>query len=330
MAAHRTPSRHLRFRSGPRRAILKSDREILLGPDVLSTSTARPPLDWIHVLFLAAALSLVIGVVLGMLGGGGAILTLPMLVYLVGVEPKPAIATSLFVVGATSLVGTAVHARAGSVRWRIGGIFGLAAMAGAFAGGRLARFVPGSVLLVVFAVVMAVTGVAMLRGRKAVRAGELRLARAVALGASVGVVSGLVGAGGGFMIVPALTLFGGLGMREGVGTSLFVITLQSIAGFAGHVGGVHLDWTLVLAITGAAVVGSIIGASLARRMSPSRLRQGFAWLVVAMGAFMFVKQLPPAPAAVAAAITVLAAILLGRTPASGADEERTLETDRSA
>jgi uncharacterized membrane protein YfcA len=284
----------------------------------------------VNVLVLAAVLSLLIGVVLGMLGGGGAILMLPMLVYLVRVDAKAAIAMSLFVVGATSLVGAVVHARAGSVQWRIGGIFGMAAMAGAFAGGRLARLVPGGALLVVFAVVMAVTGVAMMRGRKEVQARELRLARALALGAGVGVVSGLVGAGGGFMIVPALTLFGGLGMRQAVGTSLFVITLQSIAGFAGHVGGVDLDWTLVLAVTGAAVVGSIVGASLARRLSPSKLRQGFAWLVVGMGGFMFVKQLPPAAAAVALVLTILAMLVLGRAPARAprAERERMLEAER--
>jgi uncharacterized membrane protein YfcA len=287
-------------------------------------------LNWVNVLGLAAAIFLLIGVVLGMLGGGGAILTLPMLVYLMRVDAKAAIATSLFVVGSTSLVGAAVHARAGSVQWRVGGIFGVAAMAGAFAGGRLARLVPGGVLLVVFAVVMAVTGVGMMRGRNEVQAREPRLARALALGAGVGVVSGLVGAGGGFMIVPALTLFGGLGMRQAVGTSLFVITLQSIAGFAGHVGGVDLDWTLVLTITGAAVVGSIVGASLARRLSPSRLRQGFAWLVVGMGAFMLVKQLPPAPAAVAVVLTILAVLALGRSPARAprANGEGMLETER--
>ncbi len=279
-------------------------------------------------LVLAAALSLLIGVVLGMLGGGGAILTLPMLVYLVGVEAKTAIATSLFVVGATSLVGASIHARAGSVKWRVGLIFGLAAMAGAFAGGRLARLAPGNVLLVLFAVMMAVTGVAMMRGRKETAAREPRLVRAVALGAIVGVLAGLVGAGGGFMIVPALTLFGGLGMRDAIGTSLFVITLQSIAGFAGHVGGVHLDWTLVIAITGAAVVGSVIGASLAKRLSPARLRQGFAWLVVGMGAFMFLKQLPPVPGAVAVALTVLAALVFGRPSRASRPKEGMLKTDR--
>lgn len=266
-------------------------------------------------IWLAAALSLVIGVVLGMLGGGGAILALPMLVYVIGMEPKAAIASSLFVVGATSVVGTTIHARAGNVRWKEGGIFGLAAMAGAFTGGRLAHFVPPTVLLVLFGIVMVVTAVAMLRGRRAdaaeVRA--FRLGRTLVLGAAVGVLSGLVGAGGGFLIVPALTLFGGLAMREGIGTSLFVIGLQSFAGFAGHMNHVTLDWNIVLAVSGAAVVGSLIGAGLGERISAARLRTAFAWLVIAMGLFMFERQLPRTVAIGAAVLTMLAALLALRS-----------------
>jgi uncharacterized membrane protein YfcA len=267
-------------------------------------------------LALAATLSLVIGVVLGMLGGGGAILTLPMLVYAVGVEPKTAIATSLFVVGATSIAGTVVHARASAVRWKVGGIFGAAAMAGAYGAGRIAHLIPATVLLVGFGVLMVVTATAMLKGRIIdVDAGaphQLQLGRALALGAAVGVLSGLVGAGGGFLIVPALTLFGGLAMREAIGTSLFVIALQSFAGFAGHVTHVHIDWILVLSITAASLVGSVAGAISGAKISPHGLRRGFAWLVVAMGLFMFAKQLPPLFAVLAAALTLLAVFLVTR------------------
>jgi uncharacterized protein len=268
-------------------------------------------------LAVAASLSLLIGIVLGMLGGGGAILTLPMLVYAVGLEPKTAIATSLFVVGSTSIVGMSVHARAGAVRWKVGGMFGIAAMAGAYGGGQVAHFIPGTVLLVLFGVVMVVTATAMLKGRKA-SAGEprpLRFGRALALGAGVGVMSGLVGAGGGFLIVPALTLFGGLAMREAIGTSLFVIALQSFAGFAGHITHVDLAWTLVLVITAASLVGSVVGATLGSKVSPHGLRRAFAWLVIAMGLFMFAKQLPAAVAALAAALTLLAVFLVTRTAA---------------
>lgn len=263
---------------------------------------------------LAASLSLVIGVVLGMLGGGGAILTLPMLVYAVGIEPRTAIAASLFVVGSTSIVGTVVHARAGAVRWKVGGMFGLAAMAGAYGGGQLAHVIPSAVLLVLFGVVMVVTATAMLKGKKASAEAphQLRLGRALALGAAVGILSGLVGAGGGFLIVPALALFGGLAMREAIGTSLFVIGLQSFAGFAGHVTHVHLDWRLVLIVTAASLVGSVVGATAGAKVSPHALRRAFAWLVIAMGLFMFWKQLPLVAAAVAAGLTFLAVFLVTR------------------
>jgi len=266
-------------------------------------------------LVLAAALALSIGVVLGMLGGGGAILTLPMLVYAVGLEPKAAIASSLFVVGATSVVGMTVHARAGAVRWKVGGMFGVAAMAGAYGGGQLSHLIPGRMLLVLFGIVMVVTATAMLKGRKASAGAppELRLGRALGLGAAVGILSGLVGAGGGFLIVPALTLFGGLAMREAIGTSLFVIALQSFAGFAGHITHVHLEWTLVLVITATSLVGSVGGAMLGAKLSPHGLRRAFAWLVIAMGLFMFAKQLPPVIAAIAAALTLIAVFIVTRT-----------------
>ncbi|MDI1449787.1 sulfite exporter TauE/SafE family protein [Polyangium sp. 6x1] len=245
-------------------------------------------------LVLGATLALVIGVVLGMLGGGGAILTLPMLVYVLDVEPRAAIATSLFVVGVTALVSLFFHARRGHVRYRVGALFGAAAMVGAFAGGRLAHFVPEEVLLVVFGATMVVTAIFMLRGRGEAPADrrELRVERALLLGFAVGCFAGLVGAGGGFLIVPALVLFGGLAMREAVATSLFVITLQSFAGFAGHAAHAHLDPVLVASVTACAALGSVAGALLGKRVSPENLRRVFAWLVVAMGLFMLGKQLP--------------------------------------
>lgn len=247
-------------------------------------------------LVLAATLALGIGLLLGLLGGGGAILTLPLLVYVLGVEPKNAIAMSLFVVGATSLVGSAVHARAGRVRFRVGATFGAAAMIGAFAGGRLAGLVPGSVLLVAFALVMLLTAAAMLRRRPPANdapAPPPSLARLLLLGAAVGSVSGLVGAGGGFLIVPALAVLGGLAMREAVGTSLFVIALQSFAGFAGHVGHVALDMHLVLVVTAAATLGTVAGSLFTKKVPADALRRGFAWLVLAMGLFVLGKQLLP-------------------------------------
>jgi uncharacterized protein len=259
-------------------------------------------------LALGATLALVIGVVLGMLGGGGAILTLPMLVYLLDVPPRTAIATSLFVVGVTALVSFSFHARRGHVRYRVGALFGAAAMAGAFAGGRLAHYIPEKILLVAFGATMVVTAVVMLRGRSEVGAErrELRVSRALLLGGAVGCFSGLVGAGGGFLIVPTLVLFGGLAMREAIATSLFVITLQSFAGFAGHVAHADLDPGLVGLVTSCAAAGSVAGCMLGKRVSPEVLRRVFAWLVVAMGLFMLGKQLSIPVALVALAATLVA------------------------
>lgn len=263
-------------------------------------------------LALAAALAALIGVALGLLGGGGSILMLPMLLYVLGLEPRAAIAGSLFVVGVTSLVGVAAHARAGRVRFPIGFLFGTAGMVGAFAGGRLAHWVPPVALLLGFAAMMIVTGAAMLRGRAEASAPRPRssFGKALGLGAGVGLISGLVGAGGGFLVVPALALFGGLAMPEAVGTSLLVIALQSLAGVAGHLTHVALDWPLVATISSAAVAGSLAGVRLGRRARPEWLRHAFGWLVLAMGASVLTFQVPAGAARGIAALTSLGGIAL--------------------
>ncbi|MFE1786472.1 sulfite exporter TauE/SafE family protein [Streptomyces sp. NPDC059506] len=241
------------------------------------------------------AASLLIGISLGILGGGGSILTVPILVYLAGVEAKQAIATSLFVVGVTSLAGVVSHARAGRVRWRTGLIFGAAGMAGAYIGGRLAEFVPGTVLLVAFGLMMVATAVAMIRGRKEGPKNvhtELPVGRVVLDGVVVGLVTGLVGAGGGFLVVPALALLGGLPMTVAVGTSLLVIAMKSFAGLAGYLSSVQIDWELALIVTGAAVVGSLLGGRVAGRIPQEVLRKGFGWFVIVMGVFVLGQQVP--------------------------------------
>jgi uncharacterized membrane protein YfcA len=243
---------------------------------------------------LAIALSLLIGVSLGLLGGGGSILTLPILTYAIGMETKAAIAASLFVVAVTSSAAVIGHARAGRVQWRTGLVFGAAGMAGAFAGGRLAEYVPGAVLMIAFAVMMVATAVAMLRGRRTTAAAsprEMPVGRVIIDGIVVGIVTGLVGAGGGFLVVPALVLLGGLSMERAVGTSLVVIAMKSFAGFAGHLGHVDLDWGVTLIVTAAAVAGSFVGGSLAGRIPPATLRKGFGVFVLVMAAVVLVKEL---------------------------------------
>lgn len=244
---------------------------------------------------LAVALAVLVGVSLGLLGGGGSILAVPLLVYVAGIDAKEAIATSLLVVGATSAVALIPHARAGRVRWRTGLLFGSAGMVGAYAGGRVAEFIPGSLLLVAFALMMLATAVAMIRGRKTPDRpahSELPVARVLLDGVVVGLVTGLVGAGGGFLIVPALVLLGGLPMSVAVGTSLLVIAMKSFAGLAGYLASVEIDWSLALAVTAAAVVGSLLGSRLTGVIHPDTLRKGFGYFVVVMGLVMLAQQVP--------------------------------------
>ena len=242
---------------------------------------------------LTVALAVFVGISLGLLGGGGSILTVPLLAYVAGQEPKEAIATSLLVVGVTSAVGAITHARAGRVRWKVAAVFGVAAMSGAYAGGRLAKFIPGNILLIAFSVIMIMAAVAMLRGRKDVgdeSVGPLPIGRIMLQGASVGVISGLVGAGGGFLLVPALALLGGLPMPVAVGTSLVVISMQSFAGFAGHLAGETIDWKLAGMVIAAAVAGSIIGGLLTSKIDPATLRKAFGWFVLAMAALVLAEE----------------------------------------
>lgn len=258
-------------------------------------------------LLVALLLALVIGLTLGLLGGGGSILTLPVLVYVLHLEPKEAIAASLVVVGTTALVSAVAHARAGNVNYRVGGIFAVFGMAGAFAGGRVAGLLPGDVLLGAFAAMMTVTALAMMRP-KAEPTEEKRaiaLGRVIASALVVGAAAGLVGAGGGFLVVPALVLFGGLDTRRAIGTSLMVIALQSFAGLAGHIGHAHLDLSLVGIVTGAAIVGSLAGTALAKKLPAASLRSGFAWFVLAMAIFMVGRQLSIAIAAIVALVALV-------------------------
>lgn len=238
-------------------------------------------------------LSILIGISLGLLGGGGSILTVPILTYVGGMAPKAAIASSLFVVGVTSAAGVISHARGGRVRWRTGLVFGAAGMAGAYGGGRLAAFIPGHILMILFGLMMAATAFAMLRKPRALAAHgtDLPVGKVIVEGVVVGIVTGIVGAGGGFLVVPALVLLGGLSMETAVGTSLVVIAMKSFAGLAGHLDHVDIDWPITLAVTATAVVGSLLGGALVGRIPPATLRRGFGVFIVVMAAFVLAKEL---------------------------------------
>ncbi|MEX5234556.1 sulfite exporter TauE/SafE family protein [Kocuria arenosa] len=258
---------------------------------------------------LTLLLSVLIGLSLGLLGGES-ILTVPLLTYVAGLDPREAIAASLFVVGATSAVSAVNHARNRRVKWRTGLVLGAAGMAGAFLGGLAGGYIPGTVLMVAFALMMVATSLAMIRGRRnghtQAHDGEPPVLKVVAEGLVVGLVTGLVGAGGGFLVVPALALLGGLSMPVSVGTSLVVIAMKSFAGLAGYLTTVSLDWALVGAVTVAAVAGSFVGARLAGHIPEAALRHGFGVLVLVMGVFVLVQELPGA-AGPAVGITAAAA-----------------------
>lgn len=243
-----------------------------------------------------------IGLVLGLLGSGGSILTVPILVYLAGQPDKVAIAESLAIVGAIAAVGAASYARQGLVDWRSVLGFGVPGIVGTYLGAVLAAYVPGAVQLTLFGVVMIAAAWPMLKGRAGLAHTDRspRPAWAVAgLGASVGVMTGLVGVGGGFLIVPALVLLVGLDMRLAVGTSLSIIVLNCVTGFLKYLdvladAGSAVDWRLVGAFAAIGIVGSLVGSRLSQRVPQTMLRRGFAVFLVVMGGFILVKEGPAA------------------------------------
>lgn len=251
------------------------------------------------VLILGLSLAALIGLSLGLLGGGGSILTVPIFVYVLGFPPKESIAMGLAVVGATSLFGAASHWRAGNVNLRAALTFGGLAMAGTYAGARLAAWVPGAVQLVVFAAVMLVAAYFMFRNARGQRAapGQAEappapraFALTVAVSLGVGMLTGLVGVGGGFLIVPALVLFSGLPMKQAVGSSLLVIAINSFVGFAGYLGQVAVPWVLLGEFTVLAVAGILVGTALVRFVSQAALKRAFSIFLVVMGAFILFKN----------------------------------------
>ncbi|WP_119070083.1 sulfite exporter TauE/SafE family protein [Rubrobacter indicoceani] len=253
---------------------------------------------------LDLALAVVIGVSLGLLGSGGSILTVPVFVYLLGYDAKVAVAASLFVVGTASLAGALGHVRQGNLDLLMALTFGPFAMLGAYLGADLARIFSGAAQLVLFAVLMLVAAFFMLRdategGRLGYEgpAGTLwspfMLAKIGAQGLAVGVLTGLVGVGGGFLIIPALVLVCGVDMKRAVGTSLLIIFLNSGSGLLGYVGQVSLPWGFLALFTTFSVFGILIGARLSRYVSQDTLKEYFALLLIVIAAFVLVQNTSP-------------------------------------
>ncbi len=257
----------------------------------------------VHVSVSAVGFGILIGLTLGLLGGGGSILTVPIFVYAFHFGPKEAIAMSLAVVGATSLVGVVGHWRARNVNLRVGVVFGAVAMAGTYAGARLAVLLTGATQLLIFGAVMLTAAAFMFRGRRA-SDGEpaspppfsRTLALAVPSALGVGLLTGVVGVGGGFLIVPALVLLG-LPMREAVGTSLAIIAANCVVGFAGYAGRVVMDWPAVALVTAGTVPGITAGVYLHRFVPQQALRRGFAVFLVVVAVWILYQNLGPVLAA---------------------------------
>lgn len=243
-------------------------------------------------ILLGFALAALIGLSLGLLGGGGSILTVPVLVYVLGVAAKPAIAMSLPVVGITSLISAVMHWRLGNVRIPTALTFGVLAMVGAFAGAKLAVFLSGAAQLALLSVVMLAAAASMLRGSRpeADASAPARLTLLVPVALGVGVLTGLVGIGGGFLVVPALVLLARVPIRQAVGTSLLVIAMNSASGFVGYLGSVNVDWNFLAGFTGTAVVGALVGTALVSRVPQLALKRGFAVFLLAIGAFVLYKN----------------------------------------
>lgn len=253
--------------------------------------------------------SLLIGVSLGLIGGGGSILTVPVLVFLFGVDPVLATAYSLFIVGATSLVGAFPKYRNNEINIKTAIIFGIPSILAVYATRAYVvpaipneLFVIGSLvvtkavmMMMLFAILMVFASVSMIRSKPATdqEEGEQVFNYPMILleGAIVGVFTGLVGAGGGFLIIPALVLFSKLPMKQAVGTSLLIIAAKSLIGFTGDLGKQTMDWTLLSSVTALAIIGIFAGSLLSKRVSVDSLKKGFGWFVLVMGLYIIIKEL---------------------------------------
>lgn len=243
-------------------------------------------------------LGAVIGTLLGLLGGGGSIMAVPALVYVIGMDLKAAIPTSLIVIAAASTVGAIPKVRAGQVQWRLAAVFALAGIPATFLGTAIGKHLPASAVLIGFAVVMILAGARMLRDQgdtgTACTVGDSGInwrrcaPRSIPAGVLVGLLTGLFGVGGGFLIIPALVLMLGVEMPIAIGTSLLIIVVNSVTGFIAHLGDASINWSITGAFVGAAIVAAMIAGHIGTKVDTSRLRKWFAYLVFAVAAYVLV------------------------------------------
>jgi len=257
-------------------------------------------------------LASLVGISLGLIGGGGSILTVPILVYLMGINPVLATSYSLFIVGSTSLVGAVNNYSRGFVNIRTASLFGIASITTVFITRKILMpkiptvlyqsagftFTQSMATMVLFAVLMLLAAVAMIRNDEdtvhplaAVAFKTKDILKLLFIGILIGLITGLLGAGGGFLVIPALVLILKMAMKEAVGTSLLIIALNSLIGFTGDLGHVAIDWKFLISITLIAVAGIFLGGLLAKKIDGEKLKKAFGWFVLAMGIYILVKEI---------------------------------------
>ncbi|MET3114935.1 putative membrane protein YfcA [Pedobacter sp. CG_S7] len=251
-----------------------------------------------------------IGISLGLIGGGGSILTVPVMVYLFGVNPLLATSYSLFIVGTTSLVGAYNNFRKGLVNVKTALLFGMSSITTVFL---IRKFVIPAIpqhlinlgdfevtenimTMVLFAILMLAASIAMIRDKKIIdpeiaATKPVNLPKLLLYGIGIGIATGLLGAGGGFLLIPTLVLLVGMPMKEAVGTSLLIIALNSLIGFAGDLGHFQIDWFFLLKISAIASVGIFAGGYLNKRINSNKLKKGFGWFVLIMGCYILIKEI---------------------------------------
>ncbi|SDE19575.1 sulfite exporter TauE/SafE family protein [Pedobacter soli] len=256
--------------------------------------------------YLAAAL---IGISLGLIGGGGSILTMPVLVYLFGINPLLATSYSLFIVGTSSLAGTLGNFKRGLVNMKTALLFGSASISTVFLTRKfIIPLIPKTILMigdfeltenilmmVFFAVLMVAAASTMIKGGKAqedsrIQRPKFQLAKLLLYGLAIGLATGLLGAGGGFLLIPTLVILVGLPMKEAVGTSLFIIALNSLIGFTGDIGHFAIDWMFLSKITIVAIAGIVIGGIINKKIDGGKLKKGFGWFILVMGCYIILKE----------------------------------------
>ena len=254
------------------------------------------------------ALAILVGITLGLIGSGGSILTVPIMVYIIGINPVLATAYSLFVVGSSALVGGIKKAKQQLVNFKMVFIFGIPTLFSVFMTRKyIVPNIPNQILninnfaitkslflMVLFAFVMILASLTMIKSQKEILKAEkiatkINYLLILILGISIGLLAGFVGAGGGFLIVPSLVVFAKIPMKTAVGTSLFIIALQSLIGFLGDTSTL-IDWNFLLTFTSFAIVGIFIGDYLSKKIDASKLKTGFGWFVLAMGILIIFKE----------------------------------------